>query len=73
MRQKIIKSRQYKKDLKKLNAVLEKNKLMISIKHLFHINASKKKVFEAVTTIKGLGNWWTINTSGDSKPGWKIN
>ena len=27
---------------------------MSSIKHLFHINASKEKVFEALTTIKGL-------------------
>jgi uncharacterized protein YndB with AHSA1/START domain len=34
------------------------------IKHLFHINASKEKVFEAITTINGLSNWWTLQTSG---------
>ena len=37
-----------------------------SIKHFFHINASKQKVFEAISTIKGLSNWWTIETTGDS-------
>jgi uncharacterized protein YndB with AHSA1/START domain len=42
---------------------------MASIKHLFHINASKEKVFEALTTIKGLSGWWTTKTSGDTKPG----
>jgi uncharacterized protein YndB with AHSA1/START domain len=35
-----------------------------SIKHLFHINASKQKVFEAVATINGLSNWWTVKTTG---------
>jgi uncharacterized protein YndB with AHSA1/START domain len=38
---------------------------MASIKHLFHINASKEKVFEALTTIKGLSEWWTVTTAGD--------
>jgi len=38
---------------------------MYSIKHLFHINASKEKVFEAISTINGLSNWWTTKTSGD--------
>ncbi len=42
---------------------------MVSIKHLFHINASKEKIFEALTTIKGLSGWWTATTSGDSKVG----
>jgi uncharacterized protein YndB with AHSA1/START domain len=42
---------------------------MASIKHLFHINASKEKVFEALTTIKGLAGWWTNKTSGDCNPG----
>ena len=36
-----------------------------SIKHLFHINASRQSVFEAISTIKGLSNWWTTETSGD--------
>ena len=38
---------------------------MYSIKHLFHINASKEKVFEAISTANGLSNWWTIQTTGD--------
>jgi uncharacterized protein YndB with AHSA1/START domain len=42
---------------------------MASIKHLFHIAASKEKVFEALTTIKGLSGWWTNNVSGESKVG----
>jgi uncharacterized protein YndB with AHSA1/START domain len=37
-----------------------------SIKHLFHISASKEKVFEALSTINGLSNWWSVNTSGNS-------
>lgn len=46
---------------------------MASINHLFHINASKEKVFEALTTIKGLSNWWTNNITGNSKVGSIIN
>lgn len=37
-----------------------------SIKHLFHINASKEKVFKALTTIEGLANWWTTDTKGSA-------
>ena len=40
-----------------------------SIKHLFHINASKEKVFEALSSIKGLSGWWTATTNGDTKVG----
>jgi uncharacterized protein YndB with AHSA1/START domain len=40
-----------------------------SIKHLFHINASQEKVFEALTTIEGLTGWWTNKTSGDNGVG----
>ena len=43
-----------------------------SIKHLFHINAPKQKVFEAVSTIKGLSNWWTVKTNGDDTLGGRI-
>ncbi len=42
---------------------------MYSIKHLFHITASKEKVFEAVSTIDGLSNWWTTQSTGDASPG----
>lgn len=37
-----------------------------SIKHLFHINASKEKVFEALSTVSGITNWWTTKTSGNA-------
>ncbi|MEO7294042.1 MAG: SRPBCC domain-containing protein [Ginsengibacter sp.] len=40
---------------------------MTSIKNLFHINAPKEKVYEAVSTIEGLSNWWTTETTGESK------
>ena len=40
-----------------------------AIKHLFHINASKEKVFEAISTINGLLNWWTAKTTGDAAVG----
>jgi uncharacterized protein YndB with AHSA1/START domain len=42
---------------------------MASIKHLFHINASKEKIFEALTTIEGLANWWTNKVNGNAKVG----
>lgn len=40
-----------------------------SIKHLYHINVSKQKVFEAISTIKGLSNWWTTQTIGKDGAG----
>lgn len=40
--------------------------MTFSIKHLFHINAPKQKVFEAISTIDGLAGWWTVQTSGSS-------
>lgn len=40
-----------------------------SIKHLFHIAASKEKVFDAIASVNGLANWWTVKTSGNSEPG----
>jgi len=39
---------------------------MAAIKHLFHINAPKEKVYEAITTIDGLAHWWTVQTSGET-------
>ena len=42
---------------------------MYSIKHLFHINASKEKVFEAISIIDGLSNWWTTKSTGETSPG----
>ena len=42
---------------------------MAAIKHLFHIDAPKHKVYEAISTIEGLRNWWTVQTTGDADPG----
>ncbi|WP_282160775.1 SRPBCC family protein [Ulvibacterium marinum] len=37
-----------------------------SIKHLFHIDAPRQNVFNAIATIEGLSNWWTVQTEGSS-------
>src|SRR5947209_3570425 len=42
---------------------------MAVIKHLFHINAPREKVYEALTSIDGLSNWWTKDTTGESTVG----
>jgi len=39
---------------------------MASIKHLFHINGPKEEVYNALTSIDGLSNWWTVQTSGEA-------
>lgn len=43
--------------------------MMYSIKHLFHVDAPKQKVFEAISTIDGLSKWWTLETSGNADVG----
>ena len=40
-----------------------------SIKHLLHIASSQENVFENLTTIKGLSQWWTTETSGSTELG----
>jgi uncharacterized protein YndB with AHSA1/START domain len=42
---------------------------MAEISHLFHISAPRSKVYEALSTVKGLSGWWTADTSGKSEPG----
>lgn len=42
---------------------------MAAIKHLFHIATPREKVYKAISTIDGLANWWTKETSGESKVG----
>ena len=42
---------------------------MISIKHTFHIDAPIVKVYEALTTIEGLSEWWTRDTVGNCELG----
>lgn len=43
-----------------------------AIKQMFHIHASREKVFEAISTIHGLSNWWTTQTAGNSEIGGEI-
>jgi uncharacterized protein YndB with AHSA1/START domain len=42
---------------------------MAAIKHLFHISAPREKVYKALSTIDGLSNWWTKETTGESTLG----
>ncbi len=42
---------------------------MACIRHVFHIDASKEKVFEAISTIEGLKKWWTPDTTGSEEIG----
>lgn len=42
---------------------------MAAIKHLFHISAPRQQVYDAISTIEGLSNWWTVQTTGSSKVG----
>jgi uncharacterized protein YndB with AHSA1/START domain len=39
---------------------------MYAAKHLLHIATSRDKVFKALSTIEGLSNWWTVQTSGNT-------
>lgn len=43
-----------------------------SIKQLYHIDAPMSKVFENLSTIKGLAGWWTTQTNGDASLGGEI-
>ena len=45
---------------------------MVEIKHLFHIDAPRERVYEAISTINGLSNWWTKETTGNSNIGGEI-
>jgi uncharacterized protein YndB with AHSA1/START domain len=42
---------------------------MHSIKHLFHIDAKRDEVFKAISTIEGLQQWWTTQTTGNAGTG----
>src|SRR6185436_4214331 len=45
---------------------------MLKIYHNFKIHAPAEKVFGAISTINGLKNWWTTETSGNPEPGGEI-
>src|SRR5689334_17044359 len=42
---------------------------MADIKNLFHINAPAEQVYDAIATIHGLRNRWTVETNGDANIG----
>lgn len=45
---------------------------MINIIHRIGIRASATQVYNALTTIEGLANWWTEETTGDEQLEGKI-
>jgi uncharacterized protein YndB with AHSA1/START domain len=45
---------------------------MVNIIHRIGIRSSAENVFKALSTIKGLSNWWTEETEGDERVGEKI-
>ncbi len=44
----------------------------MDIKHKVGIKESSKKVFEALSTVEGISQWWTRDTRGDNHEGGKI-
>ena len=42
---------------------------MVDIIHSIGIKAPLSKVYEELATVKGVANWWTRDTTGESKPG----
>jgi len=45
---------------------------MVNIIHRIGIRSSAAQVYKALSTIKGLANWWTEEVEGDEKIGGKI-
>lgn len=45
---------------------------MIDIIHRIGIKTPVTQVYKALTTLEGLGNWWTEEVKGDTKVGGKI-
>jgi uncharacterized protein YndB with AHSA1/START domain len=45
---------------------------MVDILHRVGIGAKPEKVFEALTTIQGLADWWTTGTKGEAGKGGTI-
>jgi uncharacterized protein YndB with AHSA1/START domain len=45
---------------------------MPDIIHKLTIDSKPEQVYEALSTIEGLSNWWTTTTTGNSAPGDRI-
>lgn len=46
---------------------------MVDINHRVGIKAPISKVYEALSTVEGIANWWTKDTTGVSKHGGNVN
>jgi uncharacterized protein YndB with AHSA1/START domain len=46
---------------------------MVDIIHRVAAKAPIAKVYEALATVKGISDWWTVETTGESKVGGKVN
>lgn len=40
---------------------------MVHIQHNFVVNAPLSKVYEAISSVEGLCNWWTTDTTGNAE------
>ncbi len=60
------------KSVKATRPINKSTHMKYAIKKLFHIDAPMSKVFENLTTIEGLSQWWTVQTSGSTEPGGSI-
>lgn len=45
---------------------------MVNIIHRIGINSTASKVYQALSTIKGVASWWTEEVEGDEKIGGKL-
>jgi uncharacterized protein YndB with AHSA1/START domain len=45
---------------------------MVDIIHRIGIKSPSAQVYDAISTIKGLANWWTVEVEGDERVGGKI-
>lgn len=52
--------------------IMEREEKMVSINHRVGIKAPVSKVYEALSTIEGIANWWTKETFGESRPGGNV-
>jgi len=45
---------------------------MVDIIHRIGIKSAAVRVYKALATLEGLGNWWTEEVDGEDRPGGKI-
>ena len=42
---------------------------MPDIRHLVYIKSTPEKIYEAITTQKGIGSWWSIHNNAKKEVG----